>query len=88
MDDLMKCLYEFMLERRLGSLHEDPEYGQAAFDEKIQERRVRECLDAQQRKEVDRLFDMRTVQDSIVNEHIFRAALALSGELNALTQGL
>lgn len=86
MDDLMKCLYEFMLERRLGSLHEDPEYGQAAFDEKIQEKRVQECLDEKQRKEVDRLFDMRTVQDSIVNEHIFRAALRLFRELNALVR--
>ena len=84
MDDLMKCLYGFMLEHRLGSLHEDPEYEQAAFDASIQEKRVRESLDQEQRKELDQFINMRTLQDSLMSEHIFRAALALSRELNDL----
>lgn len=84
MDDLMKCLYGFMLEHRLGSLHEDLEYGETAFDTDIQEKRLRECLNQEQQEELDCLLNKITAKDCIVSEHIFRAALALSRELNAL----
>lgn len=84
MDDLIKCLYQFTLEHRMGSLHDDPAYGESAFDGEIQRKRPRESLDQEQQKELDRLLDKLTLQNSITDEHIFRAALRLARELNAL----
>lgn len=86
MDDLMKCLYEFTQTHRMGTLDEDPEYRESRYDAETQEQRVRESLDQEQCRELNRLMDKLALQDSIVNEHTFCAALRLSRELKALVQ--
>ncbi len=86
MDDLMNCLYQFILENRLGNLREDEEYKAISSDINLQEERLRGCLNKKQRKELNWLLDAITHQDSIVNEHIFRASLALARELSALVR--
>lgn len=86
MDDLMKCLYEFVQTHRMGGLYQDPEYRDRTSAAEVQGNRVRELLDQEQRRELDRLIDKITEQDSIVNEHTFRAALGLARELYALVR--
>ena len=86
MDDLMKCLYQFVLENRTGSLRDDPNYGESSFDAEIQRKRLQESLNQEQQKELDRLIDKLTIQNAITDEYIFRAALALARELNALVR--
>lgn len=84
MDDLIKCLYQFTLEHRMGSLREDEEYRACTYDVKLQQEVVESYLTEEQRKELRWLIDAVTFQDNIVNEHIFQAALGLARELNAL----
>lgn len=84
MDDLVKCLYEFVQTRRMGSLHDDEEYKKYTSAIKSQEERIREYLPKEQREELSQLVDAITFQDSIKSEHLFQATLALSRELSAL----
>lgn len=86
MDDLVKCLYEFVWTHRMGSLHEDEEYEKHTHDVKLQEKRVREYLTEEQQIELNLLVDTISSQDSIENGHLFQAALALSRELSALVR--
>lgn len=84
MDDLIKCLYEFTWAHRMSGLQEDEEYKTYTHDVKLQQELVESHLTEEQRKELRWLIDAVTFQDSIVNEHIFRAALGLSRELSTL----
>lgn len=84
MDDLMKCLYKFMLEHRMGSLWDKQEYKERSRDVELQIERVRAYLNEEQRKELNRLIDAISCQDSVVNDCAFQAALGLFKELNAL----
>lgn len=84
MDDLMKCLYEFMLDRRMKRIWRDEEFRACSLRAEEQEERMKSCLNEEQRKELSTLIDRLTEQDSIEKEHIFRAALDLARELNAL----
>lgn len=86
MDDLMKCLYEFMITKRLGALWDDQEYAEVSHAAEMQMERVEENLNKEQRRELRRLLENVSAQNSIENEHRFRAALALFKELNALVR--
>lgn len=87
MDDLTRCLYEFVCEKRMGSLSEDKEYIEAVLGAERQEKRVASYLDDEQRPELRALLDTLSAQSDITNEHLFQAALSLSRELNGLVRG-
>ncbi len=84
MDDLTQCLYEFLLDRRMGSLWEDDEYKTCSLNVVTQEERVESCLSEEQRKELRLLLDRIAEQGSIEKARLFQAALGLVRELNAL----
>lgn len=86
MDDLTRCLYEFVCDRRLGSLSENPEYMEAVLSAERQQKRVASYLNEEQRLELDVLTTMIAAQGDITSEHLFQAALALSRELNGLAR--
>lgn len=84
MDDLMKCLYEFLLDRRMDGLWEDEQYKACRLAAELQEEKVMSSLDESQRGELDRLLDMVAEQGSAEQTHLFRATLNLVREWNAL----
>ena len=86
MNGLAGCLYQFVLENRLERLKSDREYQQGVREVNLQIERIEEDLTVEQRRELHRLIDQISVQNSIEGEHIFLAALALSRELHALVQ--
>ena len=84
MDDLMKCLYNFVREKRMGNLCQDPEYEEAARGMELQIKKVKQALDEKQQVELQLLLEIISAHDSIENEHLFQEALGLARELNAL----
>ena len=86
MDDLMKCLYEFVSQRRMGSVCEDPEYEEVTRGVEMQIKRVEKDLDQDQQRELRLLLENISAQSSLESEHLFHAALRLSRELNALVR--
>lgn len=82
MDDLTKCLYEFVCKQRMGSVYADPEYTEAARSVELQTEKVREGMSREQWRELNHLLDSMNAQSSIECEHLFRAALGLARELN------
>ena len=86
MDDLTKCLYEFMITKRLGTLWDDPEYKEIIRTVELQTKLVEKNMSEDQRLELDILLDSISAQNSIENEHRFQAALSLSRELNRLVR--
>lgn len=84
MDDLMRCLYSFMLETRLRDTASDPEY-RSSLDEVLRlEDKVQENMDEEQRRTLNQLMQKVSAQNAIENEHIFQASLVLARELRAL----
>lgn len=86
MDDLTKCLYQFVREKQMGNLTEDAEYEEAALSVELQAERVSAYLNAEQRKELYWLMDAVAFRDSIENEYAFQAALSLARELSGLVR--
>lgn len=84
MDELVKYLYQFILENRMGSLKGDEEYRACVLSADTQIKCVEGFLNEEQRKDLRLLIDRIGLQNSVENEYIFRAALRLSRELNAL----
>lgn len=84
MDDLTRCLYEFVCEKRLGSLSEDQEYMETVLGAERQQKRVAACLSEEQQLELETLTALTAAQGDITNEHLFQAALSLSRELRRL----
>lgn len=84
MDDLIKYLYQFVLENRMESLQGGEEYRNSVRSANAQIKCVERYLNEEQRKDLRLMIDRIGVQNSIENEYIFRAALKLSRELNAL----
>lgn len=84
MDDLTRCLYEFLLDRRMGRLWEHEEYQAYCSAVLSQEEQVRSCMDEAQQKELDLLLDRIGEQDSFEKERLFQAALGLVRELDGL----
>jgi len=83
-DDLMKCLYEFMKTRRLGALGDDPEYEELLHIVELQQKRVEEDMDKEQRQELKLLLENVSALNSVEQEHHFQAALGLARELGRL----
>lgn len=84
MDDLMRCLYSFMLETRMRDTVSDPEY-RSSLDEVLRlEDKVQENMDEEQRRTLNQLMQKVSAQNAIENEHIFQASLVLARELRAL----
>lgn len=81
MDDLTKCLYDFVCTRRMGSVHDDPEYREASQSVDLQTEKLEENLSGEQKRELSRLLDDITALSCIESEHLFRAALGLAREL-------
>lgn len=81
MDDLTKCLYDFLLDRRMGGVHEDSEYAEASHSVELQWKKLQQLLDPQQQKELLLLLEEISAQNSVENEHLFQAALGLAREL-------
>jgi len=84
MDDLTKCLYEFVQTHRMGSLQDDEEYKEYTRGIELQRERVEAGLDRDQRRELEGLINDVVFRDSIENEHTFQAALELAKELHVL----
>ncbi|MCI9156483.1 MAG: hypothetical protein HFF44_06000 [Lawsonibacter sp.] len=84
MDDLMKCLYDFTLERRMGTMYQDPEYEEVSRGLESQLETVQKDMTEQQEKEFSLLLINISAQTSIEKEHLFRASLGLTRELRAL----
>ncbi|RKI71083.1 hypothetical protein D7V91_01910 [bacterium 1xD42-67] len=87
MDDLTRCLYEFVCENRMASLSGDKEYIDVVTSAERQEERVASYLNDEQRKELRTLIDALETQSDITCEHLFQAALSLSRELDGLVRG-
>lgn len=85
MDDLMKCLYSFVLEHRLGNMVKEREYQDGGDAVLAQEEKVMEGMSKEQRRELNVLLSQISAQDALENEYVFRATLGLARELRALT---
>lgn len=86
MDDLTRCLYEFVCEKRLGRLSEDPEFIDAVLGAERQQKRVASWLSEEQQLELETLTALIAAQGDITNGHLFQAALSLARELNGLVR--
>lgn len=86
MDDLTKCLYDLTCKQRMGSIYDDPEYEEISRCLGLQTEKVQKGMSKEQLQELRRLLENISAQHSIENEHLFRAALRLARELNALVR--
>lgn len=84
MDDLMRCLYNFVLEHRLGDTSQDREYQDGLDAILAQEEKVMAGMGKEQRHELNVLLNRTSDQSALENEKIFQAALRLARELNTL----
>lgn len=55
MNDLTRCLYEFVQERRMGEVNADPEYVEASLGVELQLKKVRQALSEAQEMELQLL---------------------------------
>lgn len=84
MDDLAKCLYDFVCGQRMGSICQDPEYEESSRSVELQIEKVKQALGTEQQMELQLLLEIISAHNSIENEHLFQASLGLARELNAL----
>ena len=86
MDDLIKCLYSFVMETRLGDIAGDREY-QDAIDGVLRlEDKVRQSMDEEQRQALNLLLSQVSSLNALESRRLFQASLRLSRELNALVR--
>lgn len=86
MDDLMKCLYSFVMETRLGDIAGDREYQDAIDGVLRQEDKVRQGMDEEQRQALNLLLSQVSSLNALESRRLFQASLRLSRELNALVR--
>lgn len=86
MDDLTQCLYEFLMDRRMGGLWKDEKYKACSLAVETQEERVNSFLTSEQRKKLDQLLDKITEQECLEKAYLFQAVLELVRELNAIVR--
>ena len=84
MDDLTRCLYDFVCEKRMGSIYQDSEYEEMSRSVELQLKKVQQTMGTEQQIELQLLLENLSAQSSIENEHLFQASLKLARELNAL----
>lgn len=86
MDDLINCLYSFVMETRLGDIAGDREY-QANLDAILcQEEKVRQGMDEEQRQVLNLLLSQVSSLNALESKRLFHASLRLSRELNGLVR--
>lgn len=88
MDDLTKCLYDFVCDRRMGGIYGDLEYEEAAHSVELQRKKVLAGMDETQKRELDILMDSLYARSSVESEHLFRATLGLARELGGVAGAL
>ena len=81
MDDLTRCLYDFVCEHRMGSVHGDPEFREASLTVDMQTKRLEETMTQEQKQELKLLLDEMEALSCLEDKHLFRASLRLAGEL-------
>ena len=86
MDDLTRCLYDFVCEKRMGSIDQDPEYEEMSRSVELQLKKVQQTMGTEQQIELQLLLENLSAQSSIENEHLFQASLKLARELSALVR--
>lgn len=86
MDDLTRCLYDFVCEKRMGSIYQDLEYEEMSRSVELQLKKVQQTMGTEQQIELQLLLENLSAQSSIENEHLFQASLKLARELNALVR--
>lgn len=86
MDDLTKCLYDFVRAKRMGSICQDPEYEEMSRSVELQVKKVQSAASEDQQIELQVLLESISAQSSIENEHLFQASLGLARELSALVR--
>lgn len=86
MDDLTRCLYDFVCEKRMGSIYQDPEYEEMSRSVELQLKKVQQTIGTEQQVELQLLLENLSAQSSIENEHLFQASLKLARELSALVR--
>ena len=86
MDDLTLCLYEFLLELRMGYLWKDEEYRACNLKVRLQEERMESRLNEEQRKELDLLLNHVAERSSLEKFRLFQGSLELVRELSALVR--
>lgn len=84
MDDLTKCLYDFVCDRRMGGIYGDPEYEEAAHSVELQRKKVLAGMDETQRRELEILMDSLYARSSVESEYLFQATLRLARELGTV----
>lgn len=84
MNDLTRCLYDFVQEHRMGEVHMDPEYTEASLGVDLQLKKVQRALGDNEamQDELRLLLSSISALNSIESEHLFRVALRLSRELD------
>ena len=60
MNDLVKCLYEFTMEKRMGSVYQDPEYDEMAGSIETQIEKVQKDMTEEQKLELRLLLERRS----------------------------
>lgn len=86
MNDLIRCLYRFVCEKRMGNLCTDEEYMEISLSIEQQQKRVEAYLSKEQQRELHTLMERVMAQGDITGEYLFQAALSLSRELDELAQ--
>ena len=83
MNDLTRCLYDFVQEHRMGEVHMDPEYAEASLGVDLQLKKVQRALgdDEAMQTELRLLLSGISALNSIESEHLFQITLRLSREL-------
>ena len=86
MDELTKCLYDFVRANRMGSICQDPEYEEMSRSVELQVKKVQSAASEERQIELQVLLESLSALGSIENEHLFQASLKLARELNALVR--
>lgn len=82
MNDLTRCLYDFVRKRRMGEVDIDPEYAEASLGVELQLKKVRQALSETQQMELQLLLDSISAQNSVECEYLFQVTLKLAHELH------
>ena len=84
MDDLMKWLFAFLNEKRLGAIRKEPEYKELAYRVNLQTKKVEAGMTRQQKDDLELLLEDITAQYAFENRYLFQTTLELAHELHSL----
>lgn len=81
MDDLTKCLYDFVSDQCAERVFKDPKYREAAQNVELQSEKVQQGMSEGQKRELNLLLDHVYALFCVESEHMFQAAMGLAREL-------